>query len=240
MKILIISKPRSKSTALGMYLKKIYPKLSYVELRSFLYKGEKRKKNTGTSIIYNSNELKKKDNILVKFECHYLINYVKKEILEFNFFNLDDYDLIFFCDREDSLDALLSNIAREDLYQKKNKEHYSEKDSVPQIEVKVSDIIRKLREDLVFDCIKKYVKEKYKNVKELEYEKFEKQFKKIFKVSCNNFDIPIKPSGINYRKYTSNIEQTEKWFANLKKVFKKLNIDDIKNKRSIFWKNTLS
>jgi len=234
MKILIVGQPRTKSTALKMYLKKIYPILSSIEFKIFEFK-----KNIGFEKKELIQEVKKRDNIIVTLHSCYIIDYANKEILDLNSLNFEQYDKIYFCNRENSIDAILSNIARQDLYEKTNREHYNENDKVPLINVELSDILNKLREKLVFDIMKKFIESKIqkKYIYEFNYNSFENQFEKIFKVKLKNLKIPIKKIDIDYKKYTINYKQVERWFNKFDDVFKILSINDIADKNSIFWKN---
>jgi hypothetical protein len=230
MKILIIGQPRTKSTALKMYIQKIYPELSSIELNIFKFEKE--------NLL---EKIKRTNNIVVRIQSCYIIDYINKKIINLDSLNFEQYDKIYFCTRENSIDAMLSDIARKDLYEKTDREHYNENDKVPIINIKLFDILNKLRENLIFSILKKFVELKIKNTRlyEFKYSTFEKQFEKIFKVKLINFKIPIKKSNIDYKKYTVNYKEAERWFNNFNKVFKKLTMNDIADKNSIFWKNSI-
>ena len=227
MKILIVAQTRTKSTALTMYIKCIYSTLRLKKIEFYSIppaKLETVKKNI------------KKNNIVVRMLSHNIVDPVNKEMIDLDSLNFEQYDQIYFCNRENSLDGILSAIAREHLFKKENREHYKKEDSIPVLNVRLSDILERLKQNLIFNILKNFVQSKNKNIHIFTYDNFEKQFEKIFGVSTDNFKITIEKSDIDYKKYAINYKQAEKWFNKFNDIFKKLTINDVKDKNSIFWK----
>lgn len=228
MKILIIAQGRTKSTAFKMYIQKVYPELSSVELKCFKYENLLQK-------------IKRTNNIVARLQTDYIVDYINRKMINLDSYNFEQYDKIYFCTRENSIDSMLSAIAMKDLYEKTGREHYNENDKVPMINVKLSDILKRLRDIVLFNITKKFVESKIKNTRlyEFKYNTFEKQFEEIFKVKLINYKIPIKKIDIDYKKHTLNYEEAERWFHNFNKIFKNLTINDIADKKSIFWKDSI-
>lgn len=228
MKILIISQSRTKSTALKMYIQKVYPELSCIDLKILKYENLLEK-------------IQRTNNVVVRLQMEYILDFINRKMVNLDSLNFEQYDKIYFCTRQKILDMMLSSIAMKPLYETTGREHYNETDKVPTINVKLSDILARLRENLAFTIVKKFVESKIKNTRlyEFKYDTFEKQFEQIFKVKLKNCKIPIKKSNIDYKKHTVNYEQAERWFNNFNRIFKKFTMNDVADKNSIFWKNSV-